>query len=385
MIVSVLPILLVDMLGSVLMIIFSFLCLRYVRKLRRLNPDHLIWTYLVWFCYGLAIFAISRSVGHIVKQILFISGHEILWTHLSAFSGSINTFTLMVLSSVTLFFGRIWKIYRQILSDKQEIQTAHEKLVYMNQNLEKMVKDRTEALALTEKQMAQADRLASIGQLASGIAHEINNPLGVILGYTQLLIRSEPSGTERYDDLKTIEKHVQNCKTVVEGLLNFARTSKPLKEFVRIHDIIDDVLNFICPRSESDPVRIDKVYDPNVPVLYLDEKKIRQVFMNLIMNARHAVGAGGGTITISTQSDPVKQKIVIRIADTGYGIEKQNLTRIFDPFFTTKPVGEGTGLGLSVSYGIIRNHGGEITAESEPGKGASFIVILPMVSDQRRE
>lgn len=382
MIVSVIPILLVDLIGSVLMIILSVKCLQHVRELRSLDADNLIWTYLVWLCYGLAVFAVSRSIGHILKQVLVMTGHQDTWQSLSALSGSINTFTLIWVGSVTLFFERVWRLYCQILSDKQEIRTAHDKLVYLNQNLEQIVKERTEALYRTEKQIAQADKLASIGQLASGIAHEINNPLGIILGYTQLLIRNEPPDTERYSDLKTIEKHVQSCKAIVEGLLNFARTSKstPQNEFVHLHEIIDDVIQFTQHSQPSD-ILIETNYDLQLPRMYLDEKKIRQVFINLIMNARHAVAQTKGRITISTQYDAQKKQAITRIHDTGYGIEKHHLKHIFDPFFTTKPTGEGTGLGLSVSYGIIKNHGGDITVESEPGKGSLFTVILPINSN----
>lgn len=382
MIVSVIPILLVDLIGSVLMIILSVKCLQHVRELRSLDADNLIWTYLVWLCYGLAVFAVSRSIGHILKQVLVMTGHQDTWQSLSALSGSINTFTLIWVGSVTLFFERVWRLYCQILSDKQEIRTAHDKLVYLNQNLEQIVKERTEALYRTEKQIAQADKLASIGQLASGIAHEINNPLGIILGYTQLLIRNEPPDTERYSDLKTIEKHVQSCKAIVEGLLNFARASKstPQNEFVHLHEIIDDVIQFTQHSQPSD-ILIETNYDLQLPRMYLDEKKIRQVFINLIMNARHAVAQTKGRITISTQYDAQKKQAITRIHDTGYGIEKHHLKHIFDPFFTTKPTGEGTGLGLSVSYGIIKNHGGDITVESEPGKGSLFTVILPINSN----
>jgi signal transduction histidine kinase len=229
--------------------------------------------------------------------------------------------------------------------------------------------------------MAQADKLASIGQLSAGIAHEINNPLGIILGYTQLLIRDEPLQTERYGDLKTIEKHTKYCKLIVEDLLSFARSSNPEKEMIKIHEVIDDVLNFIQHHSESNHIEIIRNYDSSVPPIRMDEKKIKQVFMNLMMNAQHAVGEKG-TILLSTTFKAAAGLVSINITDTGYGINKRDLSRIFDPFFTTKPTGEGTGLGLSVSYGIIKNHGGDITVESKPGKGSTFSVILPVSSRQ---
>jgi signal transduction histidine kinase len=243
-----------------------------------------------------------------------------------------------------------------------------------------LVKD-IEQRRLMEKQMTQADKLASIGQLSAGIAHEINNPLGVILGYTQLLLRNEKTETDRYNDLKTIEKHVKNCKSIVEDLLNFARSSKPEIKITRINEVVDDVLNFILHHSKLDGIEIKRSYDEEAPPMLIDEKKIRQVLINLLMNAGHAVGKKGN-IGLSTEYLREDNKVAIKVADTGYGVKKNDLPRIFDPFFTTKPTGEGTGLGLSVSYGIVKSHGGEILVESAPGEGALFTVIIPVISPE---
>ena len=376
MIVTALPIWFVDMAGSVLMILFSFLCLHHIRSLNRRDSGNLIWTYLLWVCYFLAGFAISRSAGHILKQIFIVSQYREVWEAIRPYSGTVNTFMLILTAATTLFFERVWQIYQKILNDRQALRSAHSKLLHLNENLEKRVQERTEALARSEKQIAQADKLASIGHFSSGIAHEINNPLGIILGYTQLLIREENPQSPKYEDLKTIEKHVKTCKSIVEDLLNFARSSKPAEGPVCIHDCMDDVLTFIRHRSAPDEIEIVKNYDRTIPKMILDEKRIKQVFINLMMNAIHAIGKKG-SITITTSSETEKNQVRIKIADTGYGIEKKNLTKIFDPFFTTKPTGEGTGLGLAVSYGIIRNHGGEILVESEPGKGAEFTIVLP--------
>ena len=232
---------------------------------------------------------------------------------------------------------------------------------------------------LIEDQIAQADKLASIGQLSAGVAHEVNNPLGIILGYTQLLIRNEKQDTEKLQDLKTIEKHARSCKAIVEDLLNFARTSAPKEDLIRIDKAIDDVLKFVQQHADFDRVEIRKEYDDTVPEIFMDEKKIKQVLMNLLMNARHAVGESG-IISLSTEFHSSKNQVVVKIADDGYGIEKKNLSRIFDPFFTTKPTGEGTGLGLSVSYGIVKNHGGNISVDSGAGKGSVFTVELPILA-----
>ena len=376
--VTAFPIALVDFAGSIAMIVLSFACLRLTRALNRRNPNHLMWTYLLWVSYFLAGFAVSRSAGHILKQILLVMGHREAWEIIRPFSGGINTFMLIIVASITLFFGVAWHVYREIMNDKMAIQNAHRELLDLNENLERRVQERTEALARSEKQIAQADKLASIGQLSSGIAHEINNPLGIILGYTQLLIRSEAPGSQKFEDLKIIEKHVKSCKAIVADLLNFARSSKPKNAHVDIHEIIDDVLVFVTHQAGANSLEFLKEYDTTAPSLYMDEKKIKQVLINLIMNAQHASG-NTGSIRIATVYDAPAGQLLIRVKDAGYGIEEKNISRIFDPFFTTKPTGEGTGLGLAVSYGIVKNHGGHISVESEPGKGTEFTVMLPVV------
>lgn len=499
MIVASFPIWAVDVAGSVCMIVLSLLCLRIARRLQRGDPQNIIWTYLFWVCTALTVFAVSRSVGHILKQFLILTEYARAWEAIRPYSGAVNTFTFILVAGITLFFERTWNIYQQITNDKHALQATRDKLIYLNQNLESLVSERTTELALSEhkyrrifevsrdlilvagkdgrivdinpsgsemlrvdgtdvqgrylqsfflepsewqsiadaiesrgfvanaeidlksrdgrrirtllsgsldrgfpdkedtihflikdieqrrlaeEQIAQADKLASIGQLSAGIAHEINNPLGIILGFTQLLIRHEDPQSEKYQDLKTIEKHVRNCKTIVEDLLNFARTSSPDENLLRIDTALDDVLKFIHQHGDHDRIEVVKNYDPEVPQMFLDEKKIKQVFMNLLLNARHAMG-NEGRLSLSTKYRPEGHQVVIRIADTGYGIDKRNLSRIFDPFFTTKPTGEGTGLGLSVSYGIIKNHGGEITVDSEVGRGAAFTIILPVVSPEK--
>lgn len=192
-----------------------------------------------------------------------------------------------------------------------------------------------------------------------------------------MLLRNEVKTSDRHADLKTIEKHVRNCKSIVEDLLSFARKSKTKKSRVHIEILIENVIKFVQQHSNFENIQMKGTYDRNIPPLMLDEKKIKQVLINLFMNAIHAV-VRKGCIRISTELDGDSNKIFIRISDDGYGIEKNNISKIFDPFFTTKPTGEGTGLGLSVSYGIIKDHGGDILVDSEPGKGSIFTIVMPM-------
>jgi PAS domain S-box-containing protein len=244
---------------------------------------------------------------------------------------------------------------------------------------EVMAKDVTARLQM-ERQLQQAEKLASLGQISTGIAHEINNPLGVMLGYTQLLLRDHPAGSQIYDDLKTIEKHARNCKQVVEDLLKFSRSTQTRKSSIDINQCVGEVISLLAHQLELDKISVETRLSPNLPKVTADGEKLKQVFMNLLMNARQAI-SGQGRIFVGTESDGGKKVIRVLFSDNGCGIHPDHITKIFDPFFSTKPVGEGTGLGLSVSYGIVQDHNGRVEVESGPGKGSTFTVELPVEED----
>jgi two-component system, NtrC family, sensor kinase len=245
---------------------------------------------------------------------------------------------------------------------------------------EGIVKDITQR-KLMHRQLLQADRMASLGQLAAGVAHEINNPLGLILGYTQLLLREETDTTGGRDDLRTIEKQTRNCKKIVEDLLNFARKTGTHLAEVKINPALEAVISVVRNQLELDNILIRTHFDTILPEIAGDEEKLKQVFMNMLINARQAIRKNG-TISITTGVDPDGQSVVISFKDDGPGIAPAILDKIFDPFFTTKPTGQGTGLGLSVSYGIIEDHQGDIQVTSEVGHGAEFRIRLPIGNQQ---
>ena len=227
------------------------------------------------------------------------------------------------------------------------------------------------------RQLLRADRLASLGQLSAGVAHEINNPLGLILGYTQLLIRNASARSERIEDLKTIEKQTRNCKKIVEDLLNFARRTGAAKARVNLQESMDAVIGVIRKQLELDNIDIQTHYDQNLSDLVGDAEKLKQVFMNLLINARQAIHKNG-RIQVTIRHDVSGNQVLVCVADDGPGIPEANQEKIFDPFFTTKPTGQGTGLGLSVSYGIIEDHGGEIEVASGRQGGTEFRIRLPL-------
>ena len=243
---------------------------------------------------------------------------------------------------------------------------------------EGIVKDITQRKQIL-RQLLQADRLASLGQLAAGVAHEINNPLGLILGYTQLLIRTAPADSSHRADLETIEKQTRNCKKIVEDLLNFARRTGTRLTAVDVNQAMEAVLDVIRHQMTLDNVVIHTDYANDLPPIEGDGEKLKQVFMNLLINAKQAIHKNG-SIRVSSGLALSGDRVWIAVADDGPGIAPDLMDKIFDPFFTTKPTGQGTGLGLSVSYGIVEDHGGQIQVQSAPGQGATFRILLPLTS-----
>lgn len=230
-----------------------------------------------------------------------------------------------------------------------------------------------------EQRMMQTEKLASLGNIAAGVAHEMNNPLGVIQCHADLLMKSVDSKSQAHKDLKVIHKHILNCKAIVEGLLSFSRRGATSKSLVNINESIQEVVSVVEKQFGKDGVLINKNLAA-IPFLEVDIEKMKQVYMNLLINAKQAINESGA-ITITTRYDKNDGKIEIVFADTGSGISHEIMDKIFDPFFTTKGMGKGTGLGLSVTYGIIRDHAGNITVDSNIGKGSTFTITLPLTEE----
>ncbi len=227
----------------------------------------------------------------------------------------------------------------------------------------------------THLQLISSEKLASLGKLAAGIAHEINNPLGGILIYSSLLLEDLADDDPKGQDLARIVQEAGRCKEIVMSLLEFARQSEPKMEPVDINRAITDGLFFLENQALFHNIQIIKNLDPSLPFARGNAGQLKQVFMNIIVNAAEAMH-GSGTLTIATFLDHEQKNITIEFTDTGEGIPEENLTRIFDPFFTTKEIGRGTGLGLSTSYGIIEGHGSKIEVKSKVGVGTTFSILL---------
>jgi signal transduction histidine kinase len=230
---------------------------------------------------------------------------------------------------------------------------------------------------MNEQRLMRSEKLASIGRLAAGIAHEINNPLTSVLTFSSLLLRKAETGDQK-EKLEIIVKETTRCRQIVRDLLNFARLGEPKKEECSINQIIESALSLTKNQLKMSEMRIAvKKELEELPLLQLDPDQMLEVFVNIIINAIDAMPQGG-ELNFTTRLAQGGKAVEIRASDTGYGIPRENLAKVFDPFFTTKDAGKGTGLGLSVTYGIIDRHNGTIDVESEVRKGTTFIIKLPL-------
>ncbi|NQU75441.1 MAG: cache domain-containing protein [Planctomycetes bacterium] len=213
-----------------------------------------------------------------------------------------------------------------------------------------------------QEEIMKAERLAMVGQLAAGVAHEINNPLGGILLFSRLLLRKAPAEGPERENLERIAREAERCQNIVQGLLDFARQREPRPEFVNINNVVDKTVSFLANQALFHNIKIVKQFQTNVPDVYVDASQMQQVFVNIIMNAAEAMD-GNGTLTITTSRTRLDRDngVELSFADTGCGISEDDIGRLFEPFFTTKEVGRGTGLGLSISHGIVRKHGGTLS------------------------
>jgi two-component system NtrC family sensor kinase len=257
-----------------------------------------------------------------------------------------------------------------------------EEIRELNRNLERKVQERTteleeknRLLVKTQEELVQAEKLADLGVLAAGVAHEINNPMAIIRGNAELLQMSVESDSDNSEEVETIIAQVGRVERIVANLLTFARQGKNQFGHIAINAMLDDILHQIGHQTPLTGIEVRTSFQKILPDIDGDEGKLRQVFTNLLLNAIQAMGHKG-SLSLSTELHEDARVLAITVADTGSGIDRKLMDKVFSPFFTTKA--SGTGLGLSVSYGIIKEHNGTIDVQSEPGKGTRFRVLLPI-------
>jgi len=253
-------------------------------------------------------------------------------------------------------------------------------LPYLVEELEDTCRQLQEShneLAAAQQRLVQSERMASMGQLSAGVAHEINNPLGTILIYSQMLLRQIRDMDPIAPDLQMIANEATRCKGIVRGLLDFARQSRVSKAPTDLAGLINAVMVIMGPRAEAANVRLFTDIRNGLPTMMLDKDQIKQMLVNLVGNGIDAI-PNGGAVTVRAYLKPHDAAVAIEVADNGVGIAEENLSKLFTPFFTTKEMGKGTGLGLAIAYGIVKMHSGDISAQSEEGKGTTFTVCLPV-------
>ena len=231
-----------------------------------------------------------------------------------------------------------------------------------------------------ERRVQVIDRLASIGEMASGIAHEINNPLTGVVGFSELLMTKDLPDDVR-EDVEIIHDGAKRVAGIVKRLLTFARQHKPERTYTDINEIIESTLTLKKYSLKTGNIEVNTLLDAELPWTMADRGQLQQVFMNIIVNAETEMKQARGRGKLIIRTEQIGNTIRLSFKDDGPGIARENIGKIFDPFFTTREVGEGTGLGLSLSHGIIAEHKGALYAESKAGKGATFIIELPIVAE----
>ena len=280
-------------------------------------------------------------------------------------------------------FDEIGQLARTFNRMTESLRDSRDEIEQYNRTLEEKIIERTRQLEEAQAQLIQSEKMSAIGQLAAGVAHELNNPLGGILGYAQFTLeklhKNVPEKTTEKEvaayirHVTDIETQARRCKTIVQNLLRFSRTSKGMEfDQVDVNKAVEETSTFVRHQLKINQIELKLMLAEELPCVSGNSSQLQQVFTNLIINAMHASSPGSEIRVTTKYSAAVGEfsgAVELKFSDDGYGIPKENLNKVFEPFFTTKEVGKGTGLGLSVSYGIIRDHGGEISVESEPGHG----------------
>ncbi len=265
-----------------------------------------------------------------------------------------------------------------------DIKAARNQRELWTQTLEEEVAKKTEEIQKTHAHLVQTEKLASLGRMAAGVAHEINNPLTGVVTFAHLMLKRSPPGSPEAEDLNVIIEQAERCAKIIKNLLTFARATPSERGKASINDILGRTIFMVKNQEKFHKISFNINLDDSQLTVLGDASQFQQIFLNMFINAADAMNEKGN-ITVATRRimEDNKPFVEIEFTDTGGGIEERDIPKLFEPFFTTKPVGKGTGLGLSVSHGIVKHAGGRINVKSTVGKGTSFFVTLPLTEKEQ--
>lgn len=321
--------------------------------------------YLVPIIIGAYWYGIKGGVSVSIVSTVLFAPHLFLHWHDPFFDvyNYVELFLFLLIGGVTGVLSQMERNQRLRYEDAIiRLDESHRKL-----------KEQTDILFQTEEQLRRADRLSALGELSAGMAHEIRNPLGSIKGAVEIIKDDYAPAEAKYEFIQILLKETERLNQIVQEFLGFAKPKNPEFEFVDLNEAIESVLTLIGQEARKAGVIIERHLDPSIGKRSLDAGLLKQAFLNLILNAIQAMPAGG---LLTVESTLRNREIEVKISDTGTGISEENRKKLFSPFFTTKK--NGTGLGLAVTYRIIENHRGRIEVVSEPDKGATFLVKIPV-------
>jgi len=349
------PIMVTDMTGATAMIILSLMCINTAIKLYNTNRENTLWNYLLWLSVAHFVFSFSRSVGHILQRVLIPTGYGHVWRFLEPYSGSLNTFTFVVIGSVSLFFFRAYETYLRISDDKKKIEGINADLTELNQELETMVAERTMSL------------------MALTVADRVRNPAAVIGWTCRKILKKEDEPEKIKEDLKDVLDESEKLESIVKDFETILKSKQSMYRYEDINEIVRGIVPVVEKETEEKGIRLDINLSDNALKINTQKNLLRAAIFHLIRNSIEATPEGG-RITVTTAVEG--EKVALMVSDTGSGISKEDIEKIFDPFYSTKR--RRFGMGLPLVKQIISEHLGEIKIKSEPDKGTTFKIMFPV-------